>query len=86
MAAEVHGTKLAVVIRVPRRYGRDGFEVLIPRNLATLIDGQPVADFEFSVESLPVPFTLSGEIADGPEVTVDFETVHMYYDDEEDED
>lgn len=86
LAAEVHSTKLAVVIRVPRRYWRNGCDVLIPRDLVTLTDGQPVADFEFSVERLPVPFTLSGTIGDGPEVTVDFETVHMYYDDEEDED
>jgi hypothetical protein len=44
-----------------------------------------VADFEFSVERLPAPFTPSGAIADGPEVTVDFETVHRYCDDEENE-
>lgn len=87
VATEVHGTKLAVVIRVPRRNWRNGCDVLIPRDLVTLIDGQPMADFEFSVERPPLPFTLSGEVADGPEVAVDFETVHMYYDeDEEDED
>lgn len=83
LAAEVHGTKLAVVIRVPRRYWRNGCDVLIARDLVTLIEGQPVADFEFSVERRPVPFTLSGAIADGPEVAVDFETIHLYYDEDE---
>ena len=70
--------KVAAVIRVPRLDQRDGCSVLIPRELERLPNGCPRADYAFSVEKPHAPFRLSGEIADLPEVRLDFETVHTF--------
>lgn len=77
-AAEALGMKLAAVIRVPRLNQRNGCSVLIPRELERLPDGCPLADYEFSVEKPRAPFRLSGEIADLPDLRLDFETVHTF--------
>lgn len=83
LAAEALGVKLAVVIRVPRPSRRDGCSVLIHRDLLRLPNGCPAADYEFTSEKPPVPFTLTGEITELPDVKVDFETVHTYRDEQD---
>lgn len=80
MTSEAKGIKLAAVIRVPRQYQQDGCSVLIPRDLAKLPNGLLEADFAFAIEKPPSPFTLAGEIVDGPDVILDFETVHLWDD------
>ncbi|MGF6832439.1 hypothetical protein QF015_000588 [Paenarthrobacter sp. TE4293] len=82
LASENQALKLAVVIRICTRHQPNGFSVLIPRHLGTQANGLPEADFAFDVEKPPVAFDLVYEIPDIPEVSIDFETLHLWDDSE----